>query len=139
MCGSNVQKIANLGRVLINTANSNLDGTGAIGTVLQATTGSSAGGTTISSVIIKATGNTSLGMVRLFIKNTHASYLYKEVMVPANDQTGVVPAFSATVNMGIVLQPGYSLMASTQNSENSTLLPKVQTSPIAPANTIFYC
>ncbi|MFZ1331203.1 MAG: hypothetical protein WAR83_03395, partial [Flavobacteriales bacterium] len=49
----------------IDTANSNLDGTGTLGTIVTGTLN----GTRINSLSIKAIGNTDNGMIRLFIKD----------------------------------------------------------------------
>jgi len=115
MCDTNVKLTANNGNVLVFDGNPNLDGTGAIENVLTA----GDDGTLINGIIIKATGNTNLGMIRLFINDGAGSImLFKEVMVPANMQTPVVPAFSARVDSTFTLKSGYSLMASTQNTEN---------------------
>jgi len=122
MENQNVQMIANNGNVTISNANSNLDGTGTLGLLLTAGSSSGAGGTLIRTIVIKATGNTSLGMIRLFVNNGSGPLLFREVMVPANDQTGVVPTFSYTVNDSLRLQPGSRLYASTQNSETFNVI-----------------
>ena len=57
------QYTANTGKVLISTANSNLDGTGTLGTVLTA----ASNGTLIKAITVKAQVNTTEGMVRLFL------------------------------------------------------------------------
>jgi hypothetical protein len=122
MCNQNIQLSANNGNVNISTANSNLDGSGALGTVLTAASGGNSGGTFIRSVTLKATGNTSLGMLRVFVSNGTNTYLLWEIIVPANDQTGVVPAFYCTINESFTLQAGYILYASTQNAESFNII-----------------
>lgn len=119
MCSNNIQYSANNGSVTISTANSNLDGTGSLGTVLTATQD----GTLVKSIIIKATGNTTLGMVRLFIDNGGGTIvLLQEIMIPANNQTAVVQAYSTTINSAFVLQNGFLLKASTQNAEGFNIV-----------------
>jgi len=110
--------IANTGMSKVNIANSGLDGSGTINTVVTASTVGLAGGTQIPIVNIKATQTTSLGMIRLFIDTGGTSYLITEVPIPAVDQNAFQPAYRAEVPLGIFLKPGYSLKASTQNSEN---------------------
>lgn len=123
MCCENIQFASNLGKVLINAANPNLNGTGNMGLVLTANSAPpNARGTTVKSVIIKSIGNTTLGMVRLFIDDGVTRFLYKEVMIPANNQTSVVQAFTATIDEPFMLQPGYALYASTQNAESFNVI-----------------
>lgn len=114
MCTSSLQYAGNNGSVTISTANPNLNGSGTMGTVLTA----GQDGTIIQTIVIKAIGNTTLGMIRLFIDNGVAPMLFREIMVPANLQTPVVEAFSSTINPNLVLEPGYTLKASTENSES---------------------
>lgn len=111
MCSNNVQLSSNYSAVKINTANSALNGTGPMGLVITA---NGPNGTQISSLTIKAEGSTNLGMIRLFVDNGVTRYLYRECMVPAVNQTGTVPTFSAIFDQPIFLQSGYSLYASTQ-------------------------
>jgi hypothetical protein len=117
----NLQFTANNGIALVSVANANLNGTGVLANVL---TSPAVGndGTTIYSITIKATGNTSLGMVRFFLKDGVNYFLIREVMIPANTQTGVVPAFSVVLNDRITLKPGYSLWASTQVAQNFNII-----------------
>jgi len=111
-----IKKYANNGFVNISTANSNLDGTGTLGTVLTAAS-SPSNGTTISSIIIKATGDTSEGMVRLFTYDGTNYFLWKEVYIPENTATTVVESFQASIVEELSLNPGETLLASTQNAE----------------------
>ena len=122
MCSKNVKTNTNIGSVTIATANSHLNGTGIMGTVLTAGTASGASGTFIRSITIKATGNTTLGMVRIFINDGSTNYLYREVMVPANNQTGVVQAFTATITEPFTLNSGYAIKAATQNAESFNVI-----------------
>lgn len=114
--------IANVGKVFVNTANSSLNGTGALGLLLTANTAIGACGTVVSSIVVKATGSTALGMIRLFIWDGANYFLYKEVMVPANIQTGVVPAFTATIQEPFVLQSGYNLYVSTESPDDFNVI-----------------
>ena len=59
------QYTPNTGLATINTANSNVDGSGTLGTVLTADANKK--GTFIKSVTVKASTDTAQGMVRLFI------------------------------------------------------------------------
>jgi hypothetical protein len=113
-----IQKHAITGLVNISTANPFLDGRpGAYGTVL--TSPGTCNGTNINGVTIKATGSTTQGMVRLFITTTGGPIqLIKEITIPANTATSVVPPFQVTVNEPIILDPGQILLASTQNPES---------------------
>ena len=58
----------NTGLAIIQTANPNLDGTGALGLVITGATasGTSVGGTLVKTITIKAVNSTTQGMVRLF-------------------------------------------------------------------------
>lgn len=111
------QRYANTGLVNISTANSALNGTGVLGTVLTSPA-LSISGTKIDQIIIKATGNTTQGMVRLFVTNGVNTYLWKEVDVPNNIQSAVVEAFQTTISETLELNPGESLLASTENAES---------------------
>lgn len=115
-----IKAFANTGLVNISTANTNLDGTGTLGTVLTAT--STLTGTTISTIKIKATGDTSEGMVRLFINDGTAKRLYREVKIPANEQTSVSKAFEIDISEKLYLATGYSLLASTENAESFNII-----------------
>jgi hypothetical protein len=117
MCSYNLLQTANTGMANVSTANSNLNGTGSMNTVLTA----GDDGTFISGITIKAMGNSSLGMVRIFIYNGVSSFLYREIMIPCNSQTGVVQAFSAKLSDSFFLQSGYELRASTQNAESFSI------------------
>jgi hypothetical protein len=116
MCTKSL-KYANTGLVNISTANTHLDGTGTLGTVLTAA-GLGFQGTKINAITIKATGNTTQGMVRLFTNDGVNSYLWKEVIIPANTQSAVVEAFQITISEILDLKPSETLLASTQNAES---------------------
>lgn len=109
----------NTGTAKIQTANSNLDGTGAIVDIM---TGASSG-TVVRSVTIKSQVANAQGMVRLFVKPGGGSYnLIQEIMIPATSPTGEVQSFAATINSTISLSNGEKLAASTQNAETFSVL-----------------
>jgi hypothetical protein len=98
----------------LSAANTNRDGTGTIVTVLTAGTS----GTRIDDITITATGTTTAGVVRLFIHDGTTARLWREVLVSAITPSTTVSPFSATLtNLGLVLQTGFSLRASTNNAE----------------------
>jgi len=119
----NIQVIANNSIVNIQVGTSSLVGAGS-SLLLTATSASGAIGTTVQSITIKSTGTNTLGMIRFFVSNGANSFLFREVMVPANNQTGVVQAFSYTISDPIQLQPNYQLYVSTQNSESFNIIAK---------------
>lgn len=126
MCGPNNQYFANTSLVTISVGTSSLTGTGA-SHLLTASNVTGAVGTAIQSITIKSTvTNSALGMIRVFVNNGIGSFLIREVMVPANTQTGVVQAFSYTINEPIMLAPGYELLVSTQNSDTFNVMAKGQ-------------
>lgn len=108
-----VQYFSNNGKVKVSTENPKLDGGGSISVVVKAGND----GAFINSITIKAIGDTKQGMVRLFISDGTKYFLYKEVNVPANKQTAVYPAFFVNISDTLILQPGYALGVSTENSQ----------------------
>lgn len=110
-----VKYTANNGIAVLTTANPNLNGTGTIETVLTA----GANGTLITEITIQAFGTVTRGMIRFFIYNGSSfTRIIDEVDVPARIQSGTQEAFSISYETNWCLQAGYSLMASTENSEN---------------------
>lgn len=100
--------------VIINAANANRDGTGTVGTVYTAP----AGGARIDALTIKAAVTTTAGMVRLFLHNGVSYYLWREISIPAITASATAAAFETTLgNLGLVLQSGWSLRASTERAE----------------------
>jgi hypothetical protein len=100
--------------VQATAANTARDGTGTIATVLTAGTS----GTRIDDLTITATGTTTAGVVRLFIHDGATTRLWREVLVSAITPSTTVSPFTATLsNLGLVLQTGFSLRASTNNAE----------------------
>lgn len=78
----------------INTANPNLDGTGALVTIVTG----ALNGTRVNSLSIKAVGNTDNGMIRLFIQDDRGTIkLQREFRVPESKQTKVVPAYGRKI------------------------------------------
>lgn len=110
MCANQIVSAA-VSVTTIDTANSNLDGTGTMSEVLVGAND----GTCIKSVTIKATSSTSQGMVRLFIDISGTKTLWREIMVPAVTQ-GIIPSFAAALP-GPILKSGQALYASTELSE----------------------
>lgn len=99
----------------IATANTNRDGTGTIGTVYSA----GANGGRVEYIRIQAAGTTTAGVIRLFIHDGSAYRLWKEILVSAITPSASVEAYSAEYvpSVALVLPTGYSLRASTHNSE----------------------
>ena len=104
----------------ISTANTNRDGSGTIGTIFTA---DATDGSIVDHVDITAIGTTTAGVVRLYVHNGSASFLWKEILVTAITPSTSVAAFSATVDCslrsGVLFLPaGWSLRASTHNAES---------------------
>jgi hypothetical protein len=105
----------------ISTANTNRDGTGTVATICTA----GAQGTRIDRVHIQAQGTTTAGVVRIFLHNGSAYFLWEEVLVSAITPGTGTEAFSTDVVRSdglpyMVLPSGYSLRASTHNAESFT-------------------
>ena len=113
---------ANTGIAVLNTANSNLDGTGTLATVITAGSSATYKGCIIKSIVIKGlTSTTGDGMIRLFIQNSAGAgtRLFTEVPVPIVTATSTVRTFAHQIDFpgdGFNLQAGYKIVASTQNS-----------------------
>lgn len=114
-CCAQTREIVNTDVGSIDTANSNLDGTGTMTTIFTSQVSALNGGSIINSVNIKATGSTSEGMVRLFVDNGSGGvYLVTEVPIAACVQSTKEPSFRSLCTLGLYINPGYSLCASTQ-------------------------
>lgn len=111
----------------ISTANTNRDGTGTLGTVYTARAAANGGkGARIDGITICATGTTTAGMVRIYVDNGTAR-LIREIAVSAITPSGTVKAFTIPASegadangflaLGLILQPGDILKASTHNAE----------------------
>lgn len=109
-----------IGQALVNTANTNRDGTGSLGSVITGATN----GTRVDRVVVKASVNTTNGMVRLFIYDGASVYtLYDEVPVNPINVSAQVAGFKSTLSSPdlsapyLVLPNGYILKAGTHNAE----------------------
>ena len=104
----------------VTTANPNYDGTGAVVTIATA----GANGSLVQLVRVMATMTTTVGMIRLFIHDGSTFRLYAEIPVTAAVPSGSVQAFSAELSPTepLVLQFGYSLRASTANTETLNII-----------------
>ena len=105
-----------VGKLLINTANTNRDGTGVISSIFAA----GASGSRIDKVVITANGTTTAGMIRLYISNGVTATLILEIPVTAITPSGIVQAFVSNqtgIPFPLVIPSGYSLQASTNNAE----------------------
>ena len=103
----------------VTTANTNRNGTGTIVSVFTA--GSS--GSRIDDIFIVSTGTTTAGVVRLFISDGTNIRLWQEILVSAVTPSTTVAVWSSSLlNQALVIPSGYSLQASTQNSETFNIL-----------------
>jgi hypothetical protein len=110
-----VKYTANTGMALLQTGNSNLDGSGDIYTVLIG----ASNGTLIKTITIQARGNTTRGMIRFFIgDNSTFTRIIDEVEVLARQQTATQDCWSITYETDWYLKAGYYLIATTENTEN---------------------
>jgi len=114
MINESAKYTANIGSVLISTANSALDGSGTLGSVI---TGAS-NGTLVKRITIKAITNTTHGMVRLFVSDGTKTRLIKEVDIPAVTKASVDRSFQFVFLLNFNLRSGYILKASTENAES---------------------
>jgi hypothetical protein len=103
----------------ISTANTNRNGTGTIATVMTGATN----GTRIDDIYIVSTGTTTAGVVRLFISDGTNVRLWQEILVTAITPSTTVAVWSAAlINVGLILESGWSLQASTNNAETFNVL-----------------
>lgn len=102
------------GLAALTTANTALTGASAVAVF---TAGASGG--RIDKVHIHATGATTAGMIRLFLGSAAsvAAGLLYEIPVPAITPSATQPAWSAEVDLGIVMQANYVLSATTEKTE----------------------
>ena len=111
-----------IGMGVIDTANTNRDGTGTIVSIITGSTD----GTRITRITIQAIGTTTAGMVRLYINTSAAIYLWKEVPVDAVTGSASVPEFISVISLlgenALILPSGYSLEASTHNAEDFNVI-----------------
>lgn len=102
------------GAVKIQTANTNLDGTGALGILYTA----GASGSRIDRVKCKAMVTTTAGMLRFFLYDGAAYHLYHEEPTAAFTISGTVAADEHDIIFNLVLQTGWTLQVSTHNAES---------------------
>ena len=103
----------------VTTANTNRNGTGTIVSVMTGATN----GTRIDDISIVATGTTTAGVVRLFISDGSNIRLWQEILVSAITPSTTVQVWSYTLlNQALILENGWSLQASTNNSETFNIL-----------------
>jgi len=117
MCQSSQQQyVAITGMVNVQSANTNLDGSGTLNLLITA----GADGAVIKTITVKAVASNDQGMVRFFIQKIGdgGAFLWREVPVPANVQSATVTAYQTTLRTSYILEPGYSLVVTTQNAEN---------------------
>lgn len=106
---------------LINTANSNLDGSGTIVQVFSPNNN----GSNITSIYLKAQSKTAQGMVRLFLRDGSGNFfLFWESLIPEVLSSSNVPTFSYPVlsDDSLVVGKDYTIWATTQNSEPFTVM-----------------
>ncbi len=102
----------------ISVANTARDGTGTIVTLVTA----GSNGTRIDDIRITARVTTTAGAIRMFLHDGTTARLIDEFLVTAVTPSNTVAVWSlALYNLGIVLQNGWSLRFSTQNSEAFTV------------------
>lgn len=99
----------------ISTANTNRDGSGTIGTIFTA---DATDGSELERVDICAIGTTTAGVVRLYVHNGSAAFLWKEILVGAITPSASVAVFTRSIREKLILPAGWSLRASTHNAES---------------------
>lgn len=101
--------------VAVGTANTNLDGTGTVAVLVTA----GANGSLITMVRVKAIVTTTAGMIRFFLHNGSAFFLWHEIAVTAATPSGTVLSYSAEYEptVPLVLPSGWTLQVSTHNAE----------------------
>lgn len=108
---------ANLAVAAISTANTARDGTGTVPTIFTA----GVKGSRVHRIRVKATVTTTAGMVRIFVHNGSAFFLYLEVPVTAITPSATVESFSYELDLpnedALILPTGYTIRASTHNAE----------------------
>jgi len=101
----------------ITTANTNRDGTGTVGTIFTAGTN----GSRIHRIRVKAQVTTTAGMIRLFIHDGSNYRLWLEFIVTAITVGANIAGYEYDLQLpgekALVLPTGYSLRASTHNTE----------------------
>lgn len=105
--------------VIVDTTNTNFDGTGTLATLYTAP----AGGAILISLTVQAIVNTTAGFVGVFIDNGSTIRLYKVIAVSATTITaGTTPPFRDTLTPdsgeGIYLPEGYIVKLSSYTGED---------------------
>lgn len=111
---------ARIGIGAISSANTNRDGTGTIVDVLVGV----AANTRVERVIVQAIGTTTAGMVRLFLHNGTAWFLYREIPIVAITPSATVTAFRDEVLTPDLIPPSTSwkLGAAPHNAESFNVI-----------------
>ncbi len=107
----------------VSAANTARDGTGTVPTILLANPN---WGSRIDLITIEAQGTVTNGVVRLFLHNGSAYFLWREVIVAATTPSVTLAAFRTEVLRTdglpvLLLPPLYSLRASTNTAEAFTV------------------
>jgi hypothetical protein len=102
--------------VSINTANTNLDGTGTIALAFVAQ--SSTDGSVLNAIRIQAIGDVPVGMIRLFRRSAALGTwrLIKEIPVPETTRTGQYTAFAETLITDLFLGSNNEVGVSTETA-----------------------
>jgi len=111
---------ANTGTVVISTANSNLNGTGALGLAYTAGSSATYKGSSIGSITVKTSVSDTPGMIRLYIDNLTDKFCFKEIVVPTRTKSATDRSFEHTIvfDNDLELKAGYKIHASTQVAES---------------------
>lgn len=99
------------------TANTNRDGTGTVSTVFTA----GASGSKVERLKLKATGTTTAGMLRVFLHNGTAFFLFEEVPVTAITPSATVETWEGELlfddDAPLILPTSWTIRVSTHNAE----------------------
>jgi hypothetical protein len=105
--------------VQVTTANTLRDGTGTLATIFTA----GASGSRIDDIYMVATGTTTANVIRFFIHDgTNARLLFETIVSIVTPSTALPVWSSSLLNQAIVLPSGFSLRASTNNTETYNIL-----------------
>jgi hypothetical protein len=109
----------NNGTVIIYTANSNMNGTGALGLAYTAGSSATYNGSSVGSITVKGRVSTSPGMIRLYLDDLTTKFCFAEIVVPTVGKSATDPSFEHTIvfDNDLEIQAGYKIHASTQLSE----------------------
>jgi len=114
-----ITPVAGIGQ--ITTANTLRDGSGSNFVTIK-TAGSF--GTRIEYIRVVATGTVTTGVVRLWINDGSTNFLWKELLVTATTPSTSVEVFTVEYipTKALVLPSGYSLKATTHNTETFNVI-----------------